>query len=116
MKSLGQIAVVVLIAVAIFSLRSCDRQQTSDDVAEQAMAVVQSLPDYGKHQQFYDDAFVTFHDHAFNVNYSQRRRSSSFDERSYKIVLFGEIMTAAKNAGNNQVFETMKQELLKIQP
>jgi len=116
MKLLKQLALVVVFFTVIVGVRSFTSQRASEKTAEQAMAMIQALPGYQEHQIFYDAAFENCHDIAFSLHHKQRRISSSFNERGYKLFLFKEIMAKAKAAENAQVFETMKQEILKIQP
>jgi len=116
MKSLGSIVLVLALVVGVIWLKSADKESVGDDAMEQAIAIVQSLPEYEKHQEFFDSRLAQHHERAFSANFSSGRRMSSLDERSYKIVLLGEFMNDARAEGNQEVLDAMLRELKKIEP
>ena len=115
LKSFGSIILAIVLFVGIIWLKSLDRQRKSDDAVGQAIAVVESVPEYGKHQAFFDSKLARYHERAFEVAYSNTRRRSSFDERSYQIVLLSLFMDDAETEGNTEVYEAILRELREIQ-
>ena len=116
MKSLRYISLVIVFFVAILWMKSLDRQSKSDDYVEQAVAIVQSIPEYAQNKDFIDSRLAKHHERAFEVAYKSGRLKSSLDEKSYRIVLLSLFMDDAEAADNTVVFEAMRRELKKLQP
>ena len=116
MKSLRYVILVVVFFVAILWMKSLDRKNKSDDYVEQAMAFVQSVPEYGQNKDFFDGRLAKNHERAFEVAYKSGRFKSFFDEKSYRIVLLSLFIDDAEAADNTEVLEALRRELKKLQP
>jgi len=114
MKSLRGIVLVIVFFFGIIWFQSLDRQRKSDDSIEQAIAIVESVAEYERNQNYFDRRVAEYHRRAFEVAYKSGRFKSSFDERSYRIVLLSQFMNDAEAVGNVEVSEAMRRELQKL--
>ena len=110
------IILTLIFFVGILWFRSADKQRKSADSFGKATAVVESLPEYAQHQDFFDKNLAEFHDRAFGLAYKRGRLQSSFGENIYRTVLLKQFMNDAEAVGNTEMFEAMKRELEKPEP
>lgn len=115
MRSPKGIILTLVLFVGFVWWQSLDTKRKSDDSLEMAVAVVKSLPEYGRHQVFFDSRVAKFHQRAFGMAHKKGRLKSSFGETIYRTVLLTLFKNDAEAVGNTEVFDAMDRELLKIQ-
>jgi len=87
MKLLKSALLTVLLFAGIVLWKSSVRQTRSDDSIGRAVTIVESVPEYGQNQAFFDSRIAEHHERAFKIAYISGRFKSSLDEKSYQIIL-----------------------------
>lgn len=95
------IVIALVIAAAAVGYRFTQRDSEGEDMREQVMTHLQSLPDFDTHGSLYCEWFEAHHEDVFNRHYhiGGRRSRSWFDGDAYLEDLFIAMGTEAAAAG-----------------
>ena len=115
MKLLKSIILTVVLFLGFIWWQSFDTKRKSDDAIQMAVAIVESVPEYGQNKAFFDAKLPEFHERAFGIALKRGRFKTSFNEPIYHNILLQQFMRDAEAKGNTEVFEAMQRELEKME-
>jgi hypothetical protein len=109
MKFVSRLIPVALIVAVVLGIKFYNKIQASDQVRQQARALIAQFPEYSESKEYYDSAFERLHGKAFDQSYSMggRRTASKFDENKYLTVLIALVQRDASQAGKKQIAESL---------
>ena len=115
MRSPKAIILTVVLFFGFIWWQSFDTKRKSDASIQIAVAIVESVPEYGQNKAFFDAKLAEFHERAFGIALKRGRFKSSFNESIYRNILLQQFMRDAEAAENTEVFEAMQRELEKME-
>ena len=59
-KIIVRIAFILVAFVCMVGIRSCNKNKQSDEVHQQALAIVHGLPEYDENKAFFDEALMQY--------------------------------------------------------